>query len=464
MRSTTMSQTSPGVKLARLALLSGAAVILAVLGSCTDSTEKSITAPLKPSNDNTIGTAYDHAGRITVCVDSTSPAGVYKFTNSGFRSIYNLDGTIDGADGGDGTDIENVPDGQEYQVGVGACQIVLERIAATSDHEINNAADVMSGINLTATTIPAYAKYSHTDCIMDRLQQDKATYLVFPTPCDTLNNPTRAYANIHHGVVVTFTFNPVPPPSECVLGYPDNSNLPRSSTVFNESEVLRAYGRTTSEIRMWYNDEHAMLLGIRQVYLDLPKPTADIWVNHVVAPLTTNPGSAIGSPGSPEPTYVLTGLEMLTGDGGAVDPFGRPVYPSVFVTDITTNPNSRAGDWQQGGTAYRPNKVFGTWKAAVLHLNYSTTKLMSREFILDADPAKNHRNLGPGANLVPAGVPDEGYSAEVVWSIAGLGLNPSHNYRLQFMVHDGDMNKTGGDVGQACMNIGPSSLDRVVVN
>ena len=28
------------------------------------------------------------------------------------------------------------------------------------------------------------------------------------------------------------------------------------------------------------------------------------------------------------------------------------------------------------------------------------------------------------------------------------------------MVHDGDMNKTGGGVGQACMNIGPSSLDR----
>ncbi len=111
----------------------------------------------------------------------------------------------------------------------------------------------------------------------------------------------------------------------------------------------------------------------------------------------------------------------------------------------------------------RPNKIFGTWKAAVLNVDLSRTPT-TRSFALDADPAKNHRNLGPGANPVPAGVPDEGYSAEVVWTIAGLGLIPNHNYRLQFMVHDGDMNKTGGDVGQACMNIGPSSLDRVVVN
>jgi hypothetical protein len=32
------------------------------------------------------------------------------------------------------------------------------------------------------------------------------------------------------------------------------------------------------------------------------------------------------------------------------------------------------------------------------------------------------------------------------------------------MVHDGDQNKGGGDVGQACMNIGPDVPDRLVVN
>jgi hypothetical protein len=464
MRSNTVSQNpSRAARAVRLALVSGAVVGIAAMFSCTEA-DNSPTAPLKKANTTEIGTAYDHAGRVTLCVDSASPPGVYKFTNSGFRADTAFDGHVDNANGGTGTDIENVPDGQEYQVAVGACQIVTERITADSLHEALNLADPLSGVNIMPTTIPSYAKYSHTDCVMDRLQQDKATYLVYPTPCDSSTFHVRAYMNIHHGVVVTYTFDPIPPPSECVLGYPDNSNLPRSKTVFNESQVLRAYGRTPGEVRLWYNDEHALLLGIRQVYLDLPKPTTDIWVDHSVAQMVGNPSSAIGSPGSSQPQYVLTGLEMLTGDGGAVDPFGRPVYPAVFVTDITTNPTSRAGDWQQGGAPYRPNEVYGTWKAGVLHLDYSATKLMARSFVLDDDPAKNHKNLGPGATPVPAGVSDEGFSSEVVWTIAGLGLNPSHNYRLQFMVHDGDQNKTGGDVGQACMNIGPSSLDKVVVN
>ena len=465
MRSTTvLPNPSRAAKAVRLVVVSGVIAGLTALFSCTEA-DNSITAPLKPSNDTEIHAGYEMASRLNVCVDPSSPPGVYKFTNSGFLSIYRLDGVIDGADGGDGVTIENVPDGQEYEIAVGACQQVMTRMSADPQHEISNAADPLSGINVTATTIPSYAKYAHTDCHMDTPQHDAAaSYLVFPTPCDSLNNPTRAYINIHHGVELHFIFAPIPPPTECVLGYPDNSAPPRSRVAFNESEVLRAYGRSSGEIRMWYNDEHAMLLGIRQVYLDLPKPATDIFVNHAVALMVGNPSSAIGSPGSSRPQYVLTGLESLVGDGGAADPSGRPVYPAVFVTDITTDATLRTGDWQQGGTAYRPNEVFGTWKAAVLNLKYSTTKLMSREFALDADPAKNHRNLGPGADLMPAGVPDEGFSSEVVWTLGGLGLNPSHNYRLQFMVHDGDQNKAGGDVGQACMNIGPSSLDKLVVN
>ena len=48
-----------------------------------------------------------------------------------------------------------------------------------------------------------------------------------------------------------------------------------------------------------------------------------------------------------------------------------------------------------------------------------------------------------------------GYGAEVRWNVNSLRLNgqpliSGHTYRLQFIVHDGDQNKTGGDVGQAC--------------
>jgi hypothetical protein len=86
----------------------------------------------------------------------------------------------------------------------------------------------------------------------------------------------------------------------------------------------------------------------------------------------------------------------------------------------------------------------------------------------DADPAKNNWTLGSGSDAPPGGdldmlnlqqqqltssLKNEGYGAECVWDVSQLGLIPGHTYRLQFMVHDGDQNKTGGDSGQACMNV-----------
>ena len=74
----------------------------------------------------------------------------------------------------------------------------------------------------------------------------------------------------------------------------------------------------------------------------------------------------------------------------------------------------------------------------------------------DADPAKNNWNLD-GGDPAPAGLVNEGYGAEVRWDVDKLMadgvLIPGHTYRFQFMVHDGDQNKTGGDVGEACTTI-----------
>jgi len=39
------------------------------------------------------------------------------------------------------------------------------------------------------------------------------------------------------------------------------------------------------------------------------------------------------------------------------------------------------------------------------------------------------------------------------WNVSGLGLSAGHAYRLEFMVHDGDQNKSGGDAGESCMNV-----------
>ena len=75
----------------------------------------------------------------------------------------------------------------------------------------------------------------------------------------------------------------------------------------------------------------------------------------------------------------------------------------------------------------------------------------------DIDSAKNNYNLGPGSDTPPGGLVNQGFGAEIVWNIDDLlasgAILPGHTYRLQFMVHDGDQNKTGGDVGEACTTV-----------
>ena len=65
---------------------------------------------------------------------------------------------------------------------------------------------------------------------------------------------------------------------------------------------------------------------------------------------------------------------------------------------------------------------------------------------------KNSWNLG-SPDPVPAGLADEGYGAEIVWNVDALGLTAGHVYRVQFMVHDGDQNNTGGDAGEDCATL-----------
>jgi len=102
-----------------------------------------------------------------------------------------------------------------------------------------------------------------------------------------------------------------------------------------------------------------------------------------------------------------------------------------------------------------PNRVCGTWKAAVRTVD-KTSSPPKVTVTPDSDPSKDDWNLGSGGDTPPGGfgsLADEGYGAECEWSVDRLGLTPGHTYRLYFMVHDGDQNKTGGDVGQACTTV-----------
>jgi hypothetical protein len=223
-------------------------------------------------------------------------------------------------------------------------------------------------------------------------------------------------------------------------GYPDSSNNPLSSTAFNEDGVLRAIQPAgtwpNGVVRLFYNDEHAMTLGVRSVAVKTASGTTSM--DYTVSPLPSDPGSV---------TSPLTGTNMLSGDQSGLDTSLRPMWPVLFITDVSLSPSSRAGDWQQGGVPIGPSAVFGTWKSAVRTVD-NTANPATVTITPDADPAKNNWTLGTGADTVPSGLSNEGYGAEVSWNVT---LQPGHSYRLQVIVHDGDQNKAGGDSGEACV-------------
>src|SRR5206468_3321462 len=75
---------------------------------------------------------------------------------------------------------------------------------------------------------------------------------------------------------------------------------------------------------------------------------------------------------------------------GFPDLCDRPLFPALFITDITNDPTSKAGDWQSG--------------------------------VIDPQTA-------------------------------AAAIQQGHVYRVQFMVHDGDQNKVGGDTGEGCATV-----------
>jgi hypothetical protein len=222
-------------------------------------------------------------------------------------------------------------------------------------------------------------------------------------------------------------------------GYPYKSSNPLTSVVFSEDEVLRAIepsgGAPLAIVRVFYNDEHALTLGVHQVVATAAGgPTM---TDYPVSPLTTDPGTIMNA---------QTGTNMLSGPQSGLDQSLRPMWPVLFITDITSDLNSRSGDWQQGGRPVNPTDIFGTWKGAVRTVDTTVTP-NTIKITPDADPKQNKWNLGPGADPVPAGLTDQGWGAEVRWSVP---LTTGHSYRIQAIVHDGDQNKAGGDSGEAC--------------
>jgi hypothetical protein len=277
---------------------------------------------------------------------------------------------------------------------------------------------------------------------------------------DANNNGATSACTSEHLVVI----------GPCSPGYPVTSGTPLQKVAFNESEVLRfaQFDTAKNRIELFYNDEHALALGVSKVT-----------VNGVTTNYTSNTTAYPGTPPAGGLSPVKTGAPYYTpaqlgddpatvtplnlaihqgtkapaGAPGSSDVSGRPMFPSLFVTDITNNPDDKSGDWQNGGAPFIPDTVYGSWK-------YFTEAITNTAVTLtgSADPAKNNWSLGSGSDTpnIPGGftaLKNEGYGAEVTWNIGSLGLVAGHAYRLYFMDHDGDQNKAGGDSGQDCINV-----------
>jgi hypothetical protein len=125
-------------------------------------------------------------------------------------------------------------------------------------------------------------------------------------------------------------------------GYPYSSSTPLTGTVFNEVEVLRAIQPAgaipTAIVRLFYNDEHALTLGVRNVTVKDTSGTTS--TDYTVSPLTTNPGTV---------TSAQFGTNELAGDKSGLDTSLRPMWPVLFLTDVTASPSDTSGDWQKGG-------------------------------------------------------------------------------------------------------------------
>jgi hypothetical protein len=226
--------------------------------------------------------------------------------------------------------------------------------------------------------------------------------------------------------------------------YPYPSSNPLTSVAFNESSVLKgaALDTTNGYFDVWYSDEHALALGIGSI--TVKTASGSTTTNYSIAQMNGDPAVAHNP---------AIGSTATTGDQAGTDVSGRPMAPSLFITDTTNDPNNRSGDWQWGGQAYAPSDVFGAWKSFTRTVDYTAGTTPTVSVTTSLDPAKNNWNLGAGADAVPTGLTSEGYGAEIRWNLndmytAGI-LQAGHTYRFYVIVHDGDQNKVGGDAGQA---------------
>lgn len=251
-------------------------------------------------------------------------------------------------------------------------------------------------------------------------------------------------------IAITIAPSPTRPPSTGTFSQCEyDGNGPGLEGVrFDEPEILIDYepkapnvAGPADAIRLWAGDENSIIMGIATVKTPtgtIPYPITESGIN----PITLfNPQT--GAPYEPN----------------GKDSAGRPMFPALFLTDITDNAASRVGDWQQGGIPVPPHVASGVWIFA--DKDGSTIRSQPRPPIKNVvdtvwNVASGGTAPGPGTSYA-----DRTYfGTEIRWNIAqliadgklcpGIATCTGRTYRAQFMVHDGD---SESDVAQGCVTI-----------
>lgn len=239
------------------------------------------------------------------------------------------------------------------------------------------------------------------------------------------NYPSLGALQMHTIYGVTFTPAPtiIPPPTtppdgpvlvECgrkINGPQDNTMM--WGFTFDTTPA----GQNVAALKVFYTAKNALILG-----------------SGAISPLTKSPDQIINP---------------SVGDLLAKDSDNVPLFPALYITEISALPNAVAGDVQSGGQPNKPSIIYGTWKP-----------------VGSADPKANNTNLGPNADSWPAangpgGPHDSIFTSELVWKVSDMqalnpgtsqyiNLRPKGEYRIQIILHEGS-NPT--KIGVACVKL-----------
>jgi hypothetical protein len=219
---------------------------------------------------------------------------------------------------------------------------------------------------------------------------------------------------------------------------------------------------------LWYRDEHPLVLGVGNIEAQILGGTTKVFdIEPYPGLIASFAESVLGQSikvGAPWKFVDAANIPDPRFD--AVDATGRPMFPSLFITDISFDTNSTAGDFENSGVPIPPHEIYGQWKVLTKSVKadgtlekYAQDPLLSGT---NSDPPGNlatdgsdHVSLGGSSNtpVVHPAVPISGHGNHITalsWDISKLSMQTGNTYRVQFIVHDGDPSRAGGDVAEVC--------------